>query len=291
MKIDVNDNIDFVELWKEGMRNWDGVLPERMVNDELEEAFWQQLIDKKTVEANEDPYAKKIQGFLDTLILPEDEVLEIGPGWGNYTFFLAEKANNVTCVDSSASVLEFLKRASEKKQFHRMQFIEDKWEEHTVSKKYDVVFGMNCFYRMYQIEKTLRNIQESAKRLAIIGMTSGPIQPHYLDLEKEYGYKIKYPRRDYIHLQNILYEMGIYANCKIILLERTYQFSSFEELITKNKAKILNEYVDDRHVEKVLEKYITEQNGTYRYKHDFHAALLYWEPERTAYQQLKPFMR
>ncbi|WP_203364073.1 class I SAM-dependent methyltransferase [Bacillus sp. REN10] len=284
MKIDVNDKINFIELWQEGMKNWDGVLPERMIDDQLEESFWQQLIEKKTAEANEDPYAKKIQGFLETLILPEDKVLEIGPGWGNYTFFLADKANHVTCVDSSASVLTFLQHASKRKKLDNMQFIEGKWEEHTVSDQYDVVFGMNCFYRMYNIDKTIRNIQESTKRLAIIGMTSGPIQPHYLDLEKEYGYKIKYPRRDYIHLQNILYEMGIYANCKIIPLERTYQFHSFEELITKNKAKILSEYVDDRHLEKALEKYVTSANGTYQYKHDFQAALLYWEPQRTAYQ-------
>ncbi|UQX55294.1 hypothetical protein M5V91_06125 [Cytobacillus pseudoceanisediminis] len=38
---------DFDKLWKEGMLDWHGRMPERMVDDELEEAFWMQSMKKK----------------------------------------------------------------------------------------------------------------------------------------------------------------------------------------------------------------------------------------------------
>lgn len=38
---------DFEKLWKEVMLDWHGRMPERMVDDELEEAFWMQSMKKK----------------------------------------------------------------------------------------------------------------------------------------------------------------------------------------------------------------------------------------------------
>lgn len=49
---------DFEKLWKEGMLNWHGKMPERMIDDELEEAFWAQSMRKKTYKQT-DNYAKK----------------------------------------------------------------------------------------------------------------------------------------------------------------------------------------------------------------------------------------
>ncbi|USK71947.1 class I SAM-dependent methyltransferase [Peribacillus asahii] len=278
MIINSHDTVDFIAIWQEGMRDWKGHLPERMSNDALEENFWKQLIDKKPLHTFEDPYVKQIQAHLAPMLAKEDEVLEIGPGWGNYTFFLSNHVKRVTGVDSSQHVLDFLKEVQVEKEIHNLDLVHQKWEEYEVTHKYDVVFGINCFYRMFDIKGALLNIHHSAKRLAIVGMTSGPIQPHYVDLHQKYGYQIKWPRRDYIHLQNILYDLGIYAECKIIKLERTYRFHTFDELIQKNKQKILDLSIQDQHIEQALQPYIKFENGAYTYKHDFHAALLYWTP-------------
>lgn len=41
--------IDFEQLWKEGMLDWHGNMPERMKNDALEEAFWAQSMQKNPI--------------------------------------------------------------------------------------------------------------------------------------------------------------------------------------------------------------------------------------------------
>lgn len=43
--------------------------------------------------------------------------------------------------------------------------------------------------------------------------------------------------------------------------------------------KILNTTFDRAHVEESLKPFIEEKNGHYYYRHDFHAALVSWEPK------------
>ncbi|MGG2106252.1 class I SAM-dependent methyltransferase [Lysinibacillus pakistanensis] len=270
--------IDYEALWQEGMKDWHGQMPERMVDDQLEEQFWAQSITRKKT-GQTDPYAAKIFQEIKKTIQPEDSVLEIGPGWGNYTFPLAENVRQLTCVDSSDSILSYLQNCMQEHQ--HVSYIHAKWEslaENEVA-AHDIVIGANCFYRMYEIKSALYQMNRLAKKRAIIGMTTGPIQPHYETLYKKYGYDIKFPRRDYIEFLNLLYEMDIYADCKIIPLERVYDYESYEQLVTTQSKKILNTTFDRAHVEESLKPFIEEKNGRYYYRHDFHAALVSWEPK------------
>lgn len=277
MKIDVTGKVDFAEMWREGIKDWNGNMPERMVNDEAEETFWEQFMERKS---GVDPYSRAISAELCTLIKPEDEVLEIGPGWGNYTFSLAEHARHVTCVDSSASVLSYLKEESAKKGLANLSYLHSKWEDFQPADGYDVVFGMNCFYRMFDIAGAMRTIDRSAKRLAVVGMTSGPLPPHYTDLQWTAGVELKTPRRDYIHLINVLYELGIYANCRIIPLTRTKTYETYDQLLAANQDKFRDGPIDHQKLGEALDRYVVYENGNYVYSYPFHSALMYWTPGR-----------
>ncbi|PJO41315.1 class I SAM-dependent methyltransferase [Lysinibacillus xylanilyticus] len=270
--------INYEALWQEGMKDWHGQMPERMVNDQLEEQFWAQSIARKKA-GQTDPYAEKIFQEIKKSIQSEDSVLEIGPGWGNYTFPLADHVRELTCIDSSESILSYLENCMEDKQ--HVSYIHAKWESLAKDEveAHDIVIGVNCFYRMYEIKSALYHMNRLAKKRAIIGMTTGPIQPHYEILYEKYGYDIKFPRRDYIEFLNLLYEMDIYAECKIIPLERVYEYESYEQLVTIQSKKILNDTFNREHVEEALLPFIEEKNGRYYYRHDFHAALVSWEPK------------
>lgn len=49
-----------------------------------------------------------------------DTILEIGPGWGNYTFMLAELCRELTCVDISPDVLRFLQAVAARQQVYNL---------------------------------------------------------------------------------------------------------------------------------------------------------------------------
>lgn len=92
------------------------------------------------------------------------------------------------------------------------------------------------------------------------------------------GYKINLRRRDYIHILNVLYQLGILANCKIVKLKSKKSYSSYEELIRDNTTKILDTHYNGHEVETIINKYVLEQDGKYEYVYPFHAALMYWNP-------------
>lgn len=266
---------DYIELWKELMREHKGTIPQ-MKDDRAEEAFWASMVEKKK-RHTVDPYAQVVQCELLSLLDSNDHVLEIGPGWGNYTFTIGNKVRKLTCVDSSESILQFLESQVATKNIQNIKLEHGKWEEWGVPEKYDVVFGFNCYYRMYDIGTTLRKMNDSATRLAIVGMTTGPEKPHYMELYRM-GYKINWRRRDYIHILNVLYQLGIMANCRIIKLQSKKSYSSYEELIRDNTTKILDTHYNGHEVETIINQYVSEKKGIYEYVYPFHAALIYWNP-------------
>ena len=265
---------DFEKLWKEGMLDWHGKMPERMVNDELEEAFWAQSMKKKTYKQTDD-YAKRIYEKMKPHIQQNSTCIEIGPGWGNYTFQLSQDVKSLTLVDGSESVLAYLKQYFENDA--PVQFVHSKWEEAQIE-PHDVVIGVNCFYRMYEINAALKKMNRLAKKRAIIGLTTGPIQPHYAILDEQFRYDIKYPRRDYITIVNMLYQLGIYANCEMLKLEREYRYDTLQQLYEAQSKKILTPRFDMAHVKASLERFIAMEDGHYVYRHPFYAAIISWEP-------------
>lgn len=266
--------IDFEKLWKQGMHDWHGEMPERMTNDALEEAFWAQSMQKKTYRQT-DEHTKPIYDKIRQHIPKGATCLEIGPGWGNYTFPLREDVAQLTLVDGSESVLRYLQQYFVGDE--AVQFVHAKWEEVQVE-PHDIVIGVNCYYRIYEMNAALVKMNRLAKKRAIIGLTTGPIQPHYVVLDQQYGYDIKYPRRDYIEIVNMLYQLGIYADCEMLPLERTYRYDSYEALYAAQSKKILSEQFQIEDVKEALANFITEEDGQIVYRHTFYAAIISWAP-------------
>lgn len=276
MKIGIQKDYDYIELWKESMVDYSGNIPKRLIDDQAEEAFWSSMLDRKK-RYKPDPYAQVVQQELLPLLNCDDHVLEIGPGWGNYTFAIADKVRKLTCIDSSKSIVQFLESQAAANGVCNMKLIQDKWESEKQTAKYDVVFGFNCYYRMYDIGNVFLKMNKSANRLVIAGMTTGPEKPHYMELH-QMGYKINLRRRDYIHILNVLHQLGILANCKIVKLQSRKSYSSYEQLIRDNTTKILDEHYNGQEVETAINKYVLDKDGTYEYVYPFHAALMYWNP-------------
>ncbi|EIT84824.1 hypothetical protein A374_14070 [Fictibacillus macauensis ZFHKF-1] len=269
--------MSYVLRWQEAMVDHTGNMPKRMIDDGAEEAFWKTHLQKRK-QTEPDPYAHDVYRGIAKLVHKEDTVLEIGPGWGNYTFSLARDVEHVTCVDSAEAIIQSLEKRAEQEGYYNMSFLHKKWEEATLVPQHDVVFGFNCYYRMFQITEALLKMNRTAKRLAIVGMNTGPEKPHYMELHRR-GFTISLRKRDYIDLLNILFELGIRANCTLIPLQSTKLYGSFDEALNDNVTKIVSlDHTKLDEVADVLRSHLVEENGGYRYTYHFHAALLHWTP-------------
>ncbi len=269
---------DFGERWREAMREWTGGYSARTEDDAAEQAFWKGFMKERSFRAP-DSYSQPIWEEVKRLVegAGVKDILEIGPGWGNYTFRLASCCERLECVDLSEDVLDFIRREG-RRLGYEIRIRQVKWEAYEGAGS-DLIFGYNCFYRMKEIEHSLRKINQKARRLCVIGMTSGPEQPYFKEMERTLGVAVKYHRLDYIYLVNILYQLGIDCNVKILPLTKTYRFSSLEEAARKESSRILKGTYDLDAVKGILKKYLKQSpDGSWTYEHHHNGAVIWWTP-------------
>ncbi len=266
----------FGDIWREMQKKWDGDIPSRNADDDVERRFWRQYV-KEQGYGGPDTYSadvwKVVEGILGDAYY--NSILEVGPGWGNYSFRLAERCRELTCVDISPDVLRYISQAGQEYGL-RMRTVNEKWENFR-EKTYDVVFAFNCFYRMSEIEECLAKMNRCGSQMHIIGMTSGPEQEYLRDYEKVLGLKINYHRMDYILLLNVLYQMGIDCNVRIVDLERDIRFASMESAVAKTSRRIISGTYEKEDLVRVLKRYLKKDaDGVLHYIHHFKGALIYW---------------
>lgn len=76
----------------------------------------------------------------------------------------------------------------------------------------------------------------------------------------------------------MLYQLGIYADCEMLKLEREYHYDSYEALYAAQSKKILSPNFEQAHVAEALSRFVTEEDGEIVYRHTFYAAIISWEP-------------
>ncbi len=268
---------DYSTLWEQAIHQEDGSCSPRTESDEVEQNFWASFMGQKSG-YTPDEYSKPIASFVTGLLRESGikSVLEIGPGWGNYTLPIAGACPNLTCLDLSPDVLDYIRRIASENGYHAVKTICSKWETCILQEPFDAVFGYNCFYRMRDLKASLKKINNSAQKLCVVGMTSGPEQPFLVDFQKEQGLDIRFDRLDYIYFTNTLYNMGIDVNCQIIPLEKEYSYNSAEEMLKSETGRIQNPEFNQVAILEILSRYFKFSNGKYRFRHAFNGAVLYW---------------
>lgn len=273
----------------------------RIDNDDEEKKFWKRYIGRhienegfnvEKFEANIDDYSGKIREKVLEILkdFKIETTLEIGPGWGNYTFDLAGLSREMTCLDLSEDNLEYIKTVADLKNVKNIKYINKKVEEANID-SYDLIFGYNCFYRMYDLDKVLEEIDKKSKKIAMIGMATG-VEPKYNNLfEEKLNLPMDWRENDYIYLTMILYSKGVDVNQIVIKNKRKYTFDSIEsilkhesvridyktlplDLFSKNKTKEEEKLYSE--IKDVLLQYYKYEDGKYVYEYEFNSMLLYW---------------
>lgn len=268
------------DAWRAAMRRPFGEYSDRTKDIEIEKTFWRHNVQERQ-SAEPDPYSHVIADTVCNLLQMErgiESILELGPGWGNYTFRLMELCNRLVCVDVSEDNLNRLRQIASKRWTSGVETVCCEWEDYMPS-HCDAVFAYNCFYRMRAIEDCLQKIDRCAKKLCIIGMNEIPEQPFLPILEQELGLPVRYTRLDYRHLERILRELGIRADMLEIPNERVYAYDSIEALLAMAARYIQGEF-DESAVQKILERYYHAHDGQIVCRHTFRSGLLVWRPSK-----------
>lgn len=268
------------DAWRESLKLPDGVLTERVKSDDIERGFWRSRRQNSMIAL--DGYRLPVCDMLKQLIdcYKIDSVMELGPGWGNYTFFLAGQGIDLTCVDISPDNLDYLASELVKLPGITADMICAPWESAEIKPQaYDMAFAYNCFYRMQDIEYGLMKLNLTAKKLCVIGMNRPPELPWLPALKNELGLKVRYTRMGCEQFHKVLSQLGIEAKLVNIQNVREYRYSSMKEIIERARQHICSDFDKDA-LEKLLSCYHrTTPAGDLVCTYRFLSQLLVWEPK------------
>lgn len=274
---------DFSALWREALKQDDGTYSRRLSDDQAEKEFWHHFMEKKST-YQQDGWAHTMLREVKELISPYQisTILEIGPGWGNFTMELADCCDMLTCVDISEDVLQYIEQTAKELGKKNIFTICSKWEDMTCDRNYDIVFGYNCFYRMLDLKECVNIMNRIAARLCIMGMSIQNLTPCDRELQETLGAEVKYDKKDYIYFVNTLYQMGIDANVKVVPLTREVAYRNWEETLRGVMSRIHNREtlleLQGEAVDRILHKYFKQaEDGSYHGQLSYRGTLVYWE--------------
>ncbi len=262
------------DRWRNQLHGPDGKLSPRVENPDVERQFWHDRI-KTGIPL--DAYAQPVFAALMNQVefRPISSVLEIGPGWGNYTFPLSKKFSRVTAVDMSPDNLEYLLTHTQA-EGHSICPICSPWEQ-ADPELHDLVFGYNCLYRLQYPEVFIQKMNEAARVLCVLGMNCPPELPWLPVLEKS-GFSVHYTRQGCSELLQIMEEMGIPARLVDIPNRRQYRYANEEALLQRAQGFLLESCPCEALLPVLLPFHKKEPDGSLICDYQFHSQLLVWEP-------------
>ena len=216
------------------------------------------------------------------MILDEnDTVLDVGCGEGSITIPLSKKVKNVTALDSSPKMLEYLQKRCEERNIDniecKLMAIEDITYDSIGDK--DVVVCSRSLNGIVLIKKVICELNKIANKYVFITLFGPENKKIEKDFDKELGIKTEdFP--DYNYFFNILFNMGIYANVERFDLNNYREYGSIEEAMDNGKFR-LDLYSDDEkemlkdYLKRILQK--NSQGKYYNVKDKADWVLIWWK--------------
>lgn len=153
----------------------------------------------------------------EKILRPQDCVLDIGAGMGDYALEFASYGAEATALEISEPCIQVLRRRAEEKDIQNIRTILKSWEEFSRNsqKKFDVVFSAMC-PAICNAEQLLQMEDFSKRHCCLVAPVRGSYDKHRKAMMKMLGIKPKGMVTEAIHYINTLYLMKRQVNVKTI---------------------------------------------------------------------------
>jgi SAM-dependent methyltransferase len=241
--------MDWIAEWK---KIQDQSVLYRAVREDQEESYWSANALSYDRRRSTDGAFKTEVALITDLLDSSWSLLEVGAGTGAFTLPLARKVSSVTAVDPSPSMRRVLSEKLTKEGLCNVRIVGAKWQNARVEPA-DAVLASGCLYVFYDIEAALRKMLDNARRMLILTSGDWGYWSPYKEAASALGVPPPSIGPGFIHLYNVLYQLGIYANVTIIRRERELTYESLEHLVdlwserlelSEEKKPQLQEYVE-----------------------------------------------
>lgn len=247
---------DWNEIWKERQKRHES---SKHFNDPSHN--WNKRENAERYDStSRSEYDDRVKTTIDSLeINRNSKVLDIGAGPGTLAIPLAPLVKGITAVEPGGGMVEVLKNRAEKQGFRNIACVQKRWEDidpaRDLAAPYDIVVA-SLSLTMSDIREALGKMDAvSSDFVHLFWFADMPFwEQMYADLWQLLHGNPYHPGPKADCLFGVLYQMGIYADVKMLPLKKEYRFGNRDEMlvffrkrfgaITVEQLRIVDDYVN-----------------------------------------------
>jgi SAM-dependent methyltransferase len=247
---------DWNEIWKRRQE-----LHESSKSSDDPSHDWSRKENAERYDANaRSEYDDRVKNTMASIdINHNSRILDIGAGPGTLAIPFAPRVKEVAAVEPGAGMLEILRMHAEKLGIRNITCAHKLWEDvdlsHDLAAPYDVVIA-SLSLTMHDIREALLKMNAaSSGSVHLFWFADMPFwERMYADLWEPLHGRPYYAGPKVDCLFGVLYQMGIYADVRMLPLKKEYRFGSREEMLaffrkrfnakTPQQVSIVNDYIN-----------------------------------------------
>lgn len=186
---------------------------------------------------------------LREVVTRRSSLLDVGAGTGRFTLAFAPLVERVIALEPSASMLEYLREELAALGITNVQTLQMTWEDAPADLRADFVICSHVLYPLLKIEPFLRKLHAASTRACYLYLRATHIDALTAPLWRHFHGEERYLPPCYIHVLDVLFEMGIYAQVQVVKSPFTLSYPSLqdaedeliEQLILEDRAETRRE--------------------------------------------------
>lgn len=217
------------------LQDWkDRIAVCRQSRDEPAAQTWQRLAANYDNWVCNNNYVKLALPYLEQKIDSSSSVLEIGPGTGGFTLPLAKKVNSVVAVEPSQNMRDVLSQKMASSGVDNVRLVPHRAEDGLTMIKgaFDLALASYSVYDVAPVDQVVREMVRLASHSVFL-MGTGEQPTWYRSLYTRFKGREAEGSPQLGPFYNVLLEMGIYADVRIIPTSSNYVYGSESEMVSR----------------------------------------------------------
>jgi SAM-dependent methyltransferase len=218
--------------------------------------------------------------FILSQIAPDGTVLDIGAGTGAWSILLSARAQHVTAVEPSGSMIKVMRESLAAEDIRNVSIVEGEWPGVSVE-PHDYSLCSHAMYAAPDLRTFVLEMAAKTRRMCFLLLRATSMDGIRAEAAQHiWGQPLDSPNFSIAY--NVLLQAGIYAN---VLMENTGLWkprtspSLAQALADMRRFLALDESGEhDEYLTELLNRRLTLKDGRYVWPPEVRSALVYWQP-------------